>query len=312
MCVIGVPLHFWAVPTFKSIGEALGEVRGDDDIDIDEGKVRVIIDAIKPLVFSVTAEFHSGDESTIALRYEKLYGFCRICSSLRHDQFHCPTVKKSTDKETEVQPPKPEQDPAMLSYKGAVESQGRELGGDANGNNRRQGHQVPRNRDYKEDPKALKEKLLPDRHGADKQMDLNKEESEGEKIEEMEGLSEEIDSELTGDVALTETGEQDGSEHVGDEVFAEADFDVEEDDQLMETETQEVLIESEGKERGRANKKKQGKVNGAAMGGSLKKRLVQSVVSPRKKHTVKKGSKVGEKDALPPEKAPVKHVPNQI
>ncbi|KAH0872608.1 hypothetical protein HID58_069970 [Brassica napus] len=145
-----------------------------------------------------------------------------------------------------------------------------------------------------EDPKALKEKLLPERH----------EESEGEKIEEMEGLSEEIDSELTGDVALTETGEQDGSEHVGDEVFAEADFDVEEDDQLMETETQEVLIESEGKERGRANKKKQGKVNGAAMGGSLKKRLVQSVVSPRKKHTVKKGSKVGEKDALPPEKAP--------
>ncbi|CAN6927819.1 unnamed protein product, partial [Brassica oleracea] len=47
------------------------------------------------------------------------------------------------------------------------------------------------------------------------------------------------DSELTGDVALTETGEQDGSEHVGDEAFAEADFDVEEDDQLMETETQE-------------------------------------------------------------------------
>ncbi|XP_013589782.1 uncharacterized protein LOC106406866 isoform X2 [Brassica napus] len=147
--VIGVPLHFWAVPTFKSIGEALGEVRGDDDIDIDEGKVRVIIDAIKPLVFLVTAEFHSGDESTIALRYEKLHGFCRICSSLWHDQFPCPTVKKSTDEETEVQPPKPEQDPAMLSYKGAVESQGRELGGDANGNNRRLGHQVPRNRDYK-------------------------------------------------------------------------------------------------------------------------------------------------------------------
>lgn len=429
-----------AVPTFKSIGEALGEVRGDDDIDIDEGKVRVIIDAFKPLVFSVTAEFHSGDESTIALRYEKLHGFCRICSSLRHDQFHCPTVKKSTDEETEVQPPQPEQDPAMLSYKGAVESQGRELGVDGNGNNRRQGHQVPRNRDYKgkgiafdnskyegnsksgfkrsyrdqdggysrnlrqtgrfppseapmryamdtrglknlnaqemgqnldeqqklmldafrsgkseetnkisastarkaltfegnisgtameglggtdvasgiegasvgeEDPKAVEEKLLPDRHGADKQKDFNKEESEGEKIEEMEGLSEEIYSELTGDAALTETGEQDGSEHVGDEVFAEADFDMEEDDQLMETETQEVLIAAEGKERGGGNKKKQGKVNGAAMGGSLKKRLVQSVVSPRKKHSVKHGSKVGEKGALPPKKTPVKPVPDQ-
>ncbi|KAG5375785.1 hypothetical protein IGI04_040381, partial [Brassica rapa subsp. trilocularis] len=328
-------------------------------------------------------------------------------------------------------------DPAMLSYKGAVESQGRELGVDGNGNNRRQGHQVPRNRDYKgkgiafdnskyegnsksgfkrsyrdqdggysrnlrqtgrfppseapmryamdtrglknlnaqemgqnldeqqklmldafrsgkseetnkisastarkaltfegnisgtameglggtdvasgiegasvgeEDPKAVEEKLLPDRHGADKQKDFNKEESEGEKIEEMEGLSEEIYSELTGDAALTETGEQDGSEHVGDEVFAEADFDMEEDDQLMETETQEVLIAAEGKERGGGNKKKQGKVNGAAMGGSLKKRLVQSVVSPRKKHSVKHGSKVGEKGALPPKKAPVKPV----
>ncbi|CAG7861484.1 unnamed protein product, partial [Brassica rapa] len=90
-----------------------------------------------------------------------------------------------------------------------------------------------------EDPKALEEKLLPDSHGADKQKDLNKEENEGEKIEEMEGLSEETYSELTGDAALSEAGEQDGSEHVGDEVFAEADFDVEEDDQLMETETQE-------------------------------------------------------------------------
>ena len=136
-----------AVPTSKSIGEALGEVRGDDDIDIDEG--RVIIDAFKPLVFLVTAEFHSGDESTIALRYEKLHGFCRICSSLRHDQFRCLAVKKSTDDESEVQLPKPEQDPSMLRYKGPVESEGREVGVDAEGNNQRQGQQVPRNRDYK-------------------------------------------------------------------------------------------------------------------------------------------------------------------
>lgn len=140
---------FMAVPTFKSIGEALGEVRGDDDIDIDEGKVRVIIDAFKPLVFSVTAEFHSGDESTIALRYEKLHGFCRICSSLRHEQFRCLAVKKSTDDESEVQLPKPEQDPSMLRYKGPVESEGREVGVDAEGNNQRHGQQVPRNRDYK-------------------------------------------------------------------------------------------------------------------------------------------------------------------
>ncbi|KAL0644712.1 hypothetical protein Bca4012_043002 [Brassica carinata] len=147
--VIGVPLHFWAAPTFKSIGEALGEVRGEDDIDIDEGKVRVIIDAFKPLVFSVTAEFHSGEESTIALRYEKLHGFCRICSSLRHDQSKCPTVMKTTEEEKEAQPPRPDQDPSMLSYKGAVESQGRESGAAGDGNNRRHGQQVTQNKDYK-------------------------------------------------------------------------------------------------------------------------------------------------------------------
>lgn len=59
--VIGVPLHFWAEPTFKSIGGALGQVRGDDDIDVNEGKVRVVVDAFKPLIFSMTVEFHSGE-----------------------------------------------------------------------------------------------------------------------------------------------------------------------------------------------------------------------------------------------------------
>ncbi|WZZ20895.1 hypothetical protein YC2023_122282 [Brassica napus] len=60
----------------------------------------------------------------------------------------------------------------------------------------------------------------------------------------------------------------------------------------METETQKAANVNEGKER-QANKKKLGKPCGAVMGGTLKKRLVQSVVSPRKKHTAKQGSKMG-------------------
>lgn len=81
-------------------------------------------------------------------------------------------------------------------------------------------------------------------------------------------------------------------------ILTEADLDVEEEDQLMETETQEAANVNEGKER-QANKKKLGTASGAVMGGTLKKRLVQSVVSPRKKHTAKQGSRMGEKGILP-------------
>ena len=54
---------------------------------------------------------------------------------------------------------------------------------------------------------------------------------------------------------------------------------MEEDDQLMETETEEVLPAAVDKERQGANKKKLGKASGAVMGGFLKKRLVQSPIS---------------------------------
>ncbi|KAH0906266.1 hypothetical protein HID58_038093 [Brassica napus] len=71
----------------------------------------------------------------------------------------------------------------------------------------------------------------------------------------------------------------------------------EEEENLMETETQKAANVNEGKER-QDNKKKLGKPCGAVMGGTLKKRLVQSVVSPRKKHTAKQGSKMGGEGGL--------------
>lgn len=125
----------------------MGEVRGDDDIDVNEGKVRVVLDAFKPLIFSMTAEFHSGEESVIALRYERLHGFCRTCSSLRHDQTKCPTTKGATVEDDAGPSDKPDHDDKALSYKGAVESQSRE--NHPVGEDRRQNHQATGKHDYK-------------------------------------------------------------------------------------------------------------------------------------------------------------------
>ncbi|XP_009150264.1 uncharacterized protein LOC103873610 [Brassica rapa] len=145
---IGVPLHFWAEPTFRSIGEALGVVRGDDAIEINEGKIRATLDAFKPLVFSITVEFHSGEETVVALRYERLHGFCRTCSKLTHDQFKCP-ISKGQKEEDGAGPSddKGDQGGKALSYKGAVESKALETNSD--GDVRRHAQQVSGKQDVK-------------------------------------------------------------------------------------------------------------------------------------------------------------------
>ncbi|ESQ51095.1 hypothetical protein EUTSA_v10022993mg [Eutrema salsugineum] len=85
--VIGVPLHFWADLTFRSIGKALGKVEA---VNLNEGKIQVTIDGLKPLCFETLVEFHSGEETTVFLRYERLFGYCRQCFSLWHDYQRCP------------------------------------------------------------------------------------------------------------------------------------------------------------------------------------------------------------------------------
>lgn len=81
--VLGVPLHFWAGLTFRTIRGAIGEVKV---VDIDSGMVQVVINGFNPLVFEISIEFHSGEEIPIMLSYERLYGFCRKCFSLCHDE----------------------------------------------------------------------------------------------------------------------------------------------------------------------------------------------------------------------------------
>ncbi|WZZ15772.1 hypothetical protein YC2023_108861 [Brassica napus] len=65
--VIGIPLEFRTVPTFESIGGALGRV--------------VAVDS---------------EEAAVSLRYEKLFGFCKLCGSLCHKEELCPLDVKNS------------------------------------------------------------------------------------------------------------------------------------------------------------------------------------------------------------------------
>ncbi|EOA37510.1 hypothetical protein CARUB_v10011684mg, partial [Capsella rubella] len=86
--ILGVPLQFWADPTFRSIGEDLGRVH---EVEIDTGRVRVTVDGFKPLCFESVLEFESGEEITVKIRYERLFGYCRLCFSMCHDEDYCDT-----------------------------------------------------------------------------------------------------------------------------------------------------------------------------------------------------------------------------
>lgn len=90
--VLDIPLQFRAAQIFQSVGEAIGQVQGP--VDIVEGRVRVEIDGFKPLVFSMDIEFEEGVEIKVALRYEKLYGFCTECFCLTHECSRCPRLHK--------------------------------------------------------------------------------------------------------------------------------------------------------------------------------------------------------------------------
>ena len=60
-----------------------------------------MIDAFQELCFETTVdfkggEFYDGEEVAISLRYEKLFGYCQLCSSLCHKEEKCPLEKKNT------------------------------------------------------------------------------------------------------------------------------------------------------------------------------------------------------------------------
>ncbi|XP_018480034.2 uncharacterized protein LOC108851113 [Raphanus sativus] len=109
---------FRAAQTFRSVGEAIGKVQGE--VDLREGRVRVELDGFKPLVFSMAIEFEEGVEIMVSLRYEKLFGFCKECFSMTHDQTRCPTMKKEVTLVEDEIGTKPVAGQQASSYKGAV------------------------------------------------------------------------------------------------------------------------------------------------------------------------------------------------
>ncbi|KAF8080960.1 hypothetical protein N665_0912s0003 [Sinapis alba] len=101
--VLGVPLEFWETSTFQNIGDALGEIK---EIDLDYGRVRVAMDGFKELIFEMSVDFNGGEfyegvEVPVSLRYEKLFGYCRLCFSLCHNGEKCPLNPKCGDKAAE-------------------------------------------------------------------------------------------------------------------------------------------------------------------------------------------------------------------
>ncbi|CAH2051698.1 unnamed protein product [Thlaspi arvense] len=119
--MMGVPLHFWAEPTFRSIGQAIGTVK---QVDLDGGRAQIIIDGFRPIVFETTVEFHSGEETTVILRYERLYGYCRECFSLCHESSRCPTLLPKRERRDEMRFTEEKPDGGAKSYKGALVGHG--------------------------------------------------------------------------------------------------------------------------------------------------------------------------------------------
>lgn len=121
--VLGVPLQYWAEPTFESIGGALGNVV---EVDLEYGRVKVVVDGAQCLCFETSVdfcggEFYGGGEELIALRYEKLFGYCSMCFSLCHDMTKCPLNMESPKGKIEAREARTERGgERAASYKGVV------------------------------------------------------------------------------------------------------------------------------------------------------------------------------------------------
>lgn len=130
--VLGVPTEFRTVPTFESIGVSIGRLI---EVDLDHMRVLVVVDAFKELCFETTVdfnggEFYDGEEAYVSLRYQKLFGYCKICGSLCHNDEKCPLDKKCAKQSPDEKKENREDhggwfdgakhDDRAISYKGVV------------------------------------------------------------------------------------------------------------------------------------------------------------------------------------------------
>lgn len=95
----GLPLHFWQEGMVRSIGRELGAY-DTHEITKTSAKVRVMVNALKPLITETIIEFATGEECKINLEYERLENHCSHCGLLSHLPSHCPTTPdEKVDKE---------------------------------------------------------------------------------------------------------------------------------------------------------------------------------------------------------------------
>ena len=63
----GIPLHYWTYVTLKAIEKELGPMEDVEYMNVDRGRIRVLIDGLKPLEMKLDISLPSGT-SFIPLR----------------------------------------------------------------------------------------------------------------------------------------------------------------------------------------------------------------------------------------------------
>lgn len=85
--VHGIPLHYWNEKTLHAIGSSVGIA---DTKDVDNGRVRVQVNGLKPLEMLLDNVLPAGVTKVVELEYEQLQKHCFLCKALTHEKEDCP------------------------------------------------------------------------------------------------------------------------------------------------------------------------------------------------------------------------------
>ena len=67
----------------------MGEV---ETVDVENGRVRVVVNADEPLQFERKAGYANGDVIKVSLSYEELHRYCFTCKRISHQEGTCPEL----------------------------------------------------------------------------------------------------------------------------------------------------------------------------------------------------------------------------
>ncbi|KAG2245196.1 hypothetical protein Bca52824_092955 [Brassica carinata] len=87
--ITGVPVHLWNDGTFNEIAKALGK---KEDIDAENARIQVSVDADRPLKMEARVQFPNGDVGKVHMTYEGLNRYCFECKRISHDIYSCPDL----------------------------------------------------------------------------------------------------------------------------------------------------------------------------------------------------------------------------